>query len=50
MLAVAAIAAAYDPSLVAVADLEALPEEVASLVTDSGAAEAVARGGRRRGG
>ena len=42
MLAVAAIAAAYDPSLVAVADLEALPEEVASLVTDSGAAEAVA--------
>ena len=42
MLAVAAIAAAYDPSLVAVVDLEALPEQVASLVTDSGAAEAVA--------
>ena len=42
MLAVAAIAAAYDPSLVAVADLEALPEAVASLVADYGPAEAVA--------
>ena len=42
MLAVAAIAAAYDPSLVAVADLEALPEAVASLVADYRPAEAVA--------
>ncbi len=42
MLAVAAIAAAYDPSLVAVADLEALPGAVASLAADPGPAEAVA--------
>lgn len=42
MLAVAAIAAAYDPSLAAAADLAALPDAVPSLVADSGAAEAVA--------
>src|ERR1700685_308355 len=37
MLAVAAIAAAYAPSLVASADLAALPGAVASLLADSGA-------------
>jgi glucosamine--fructose-6-phosphate aminotransferase (isomerizing) len=36
MLAVAAIAAAYDPSLVAAADLASLPDEVSSLISDSG--------------
>jgi glutamine---fructose-6-phosphate transaminase (isomerizing) len=36
MLAVAAIAAAYDSSLVAAADLAALPDAVASVVTDFG--------------
>jgi glutamine---fructose-6-phosphate transaminase (isomerizing) len=38
MLAVAAIAAAFDSSLVAAADLAALPDAAASLVADSGAA------------
>jgi glutamine---fructose-6-phosphate transaminase (isomerizing) len=38
MLAVAAIAAAYDSSLVAEADLAALPDAVASLLTDAGPA------------
>ncbi len=42
MVAVAAIAAAYDPSLVTAADLAALPGAVASMVADSAAAEAVA--------
>ena len=42
MLAVAAIAAAYDPALVTATDLAALPEAVAWLLTDSAAAEAVA--------
>lgn len=37
MLAVASIAAAYDSELVPAADLEALPEAVASLLADSGA-------------
>src|SRR6202044_1443090 len=36
MLAVTAIAAAYDSSLVAEADLAALPDAVASLLTGSG--------------
>jgi glutamine---fructose-6-phosphate transaminase (isomerizing) len=35
MLAVAAIAAAYDPSLVPAADLAALPDAVSSLLADS---------------
>src|SRR5262249_56127705 len=35
MLAVAAIAAAYDPTLVPAADLTALPGAVSSLLTDS---------------
>jgi len=35
MLAIAAIAAAYDPDLVTVADLEALPEQVSVLLADS---------------
>jgi glutamine---fructose-6-phosphate transaminase (isomerizing) len=42
MLAVAAIAAAFDPSLVTMADLATLPGAVASLVADPGPAEAVA--------
>ena len=42
MLAMAAIAAACDPSLVSPSRLEDLPGEVASLVADSAAAEAVA--------
>jgi len=42
MLAVAAIAAAFDPSLVTMADLTALPDAVASLVADPSPAEAVA--------
>jgi glutamine---fructose-6-phosphate transaminase (isomerizing) len=42
MLAVAAIAAAFDPSLVTTADLAALPAAVASVVADPGPAEAVA--------
>jgi glucosamine--fructose-6-phosphate aminotransferase (isomerizing) len=42
MLAVAAIAAAFDPSLVTMADLAALPDAVASLVADPSAAEAAA--------
>ena len=42
MLAVAAIAAACDPSLVSVAGLEALPGAVASLVADPAPAEEVA--------
>jgi glucosamine--fructose-6-phosphate aminotransferase (isomerizing) len=42
MLAIAAIAAAYDPSLVTLADLGALPGQVAALVADSTAAEALA--------
>jgi len=43
MLAVAAIAAAYDPSLVNAEDLAALPGAVATMVADPAAAEAVAR-------
>lgn len=35
MLAIAAIAAAYDPALVAIADLEALPDAVSALLADS---------------
>lgn len=35
MLAIAAIAAAYDPALVTVADLEALPDAVSALLADS---------------
>jgi len=46
MLAIAAIAAAYDPALVTVADLEALPDAVSALLADSadgpGAAAALA--------
>jgi glutamine---fructose-6-phosphate transaminase (isomerizing) len=42
MLAVAAIAAAFDSSLVAAADLAALPDAVASIVADSGAGPAAA--------
>jgi glutamine---fructose-6-phosphate transaminase (isomerizing) len=42
MLAVAAIAAAFDASLVTTADLAALPAAVASLVTDPSPAGAVA--------
>ncbi len=42
MLAVAAIAAAYDPSLVAVTDLAALPDAAATVIADYAAAEAVA--------
>ena len=42
MLVVAAIAAACDPSLVTVADLEALPGAVASVVADPAPAEEVA--------
>ena len=42
MLAVAAIAAAYDASLVLADDLKALPGAVAALVADPGPAEAVA--------
>lgn len=42
MLAIAAIAAAYDPSLVASADLAALPDAVAAVVADSGPASTVA--------
>jgi glutamine---fructose-6-phosphate transaminase (isomerizing) len=42
MLAVAAIAAAYDPSLVATADLAALPGGVAAVVADPSAAREVA--------
>jgi len=42
MLAVAAIAAAFDPSLVTMPDLAALPTEAASVVADPGPAEAVA--------
>jgi len=42
MLAAAAIAAAFDPSLVTMADLTALPDAVASLVADPSPAEAVA--------
>jgi glutamine---fructose-6-phosphate transaminase (isomerizing) len=42
MLLVAAIAAAYDPSLDAAADLAALPGAVASVVASPGPAEAVA--------
>jgi len=38
MLAVAAIAGAYDSSLVAAADLAALPDEIASVLADSGTA------------
>jgi glutamine---fructose-6-phosphate transaminase (isomerizing) len=45
MLAVAAIAAAFDSSLVAAADLAALPDAVASLVADSGAAGAAGAAG-----
>ncbi len=44
MLAVAAIAAAYDPALVTAADLETLPAEAASLVAGSGAAGSRAAG------
>jgi glucosamine--fructose-6-phosphate aminotransferase (isomerizing) len=36
MLAIAAIAAAYDPALVTVTDLEALPDAVTELLEDSG--------------
>lgn len=42
MVAVAAIAAAFDPSLVTTEDLAALPGAVASLVADPAPAEAVA--------
>jgi glucosamine--fructose-6-phosphate aminotransferase (isomerizing) len=42
MVAIAAIAAAYDPSLVTPADLDELPGQVAALVADSSAAEALA--------
>ena len=42
MLAVAAIAAACDPSLAAAADLAVLPDAVSSLVSDSGPAGALA--------
>jgi len=43
MLAVVAVAAAYDPSLVTAGDLAALPGTVASMVADRAAAEALAR-------
>jgi glutamine---fructose-6-phosphate transaminase (isomerizing) len=42
MLAVAAIAAAYDPSLVTAADLATLPDAVTWLLANSGSAETVA--------
>jgi len=42
MLAVAAIAAAYDPALVSPADLAPLPEAVASVVAEPGAAQMLA--------
>src|SRR5215469_17730525 len=42
MLAIAAIAAAYDPSLVTLADLDVLPDAVTWLLADSGSAETVA--------
>lgn len=43
MLAIAAIAAAYDSSLVRLPDLAALPGDVSSMVADAAAADAVAR-------
>ncbi len=42
MLAVAAVAAAYDPSLVTAADLATLPDAVAWLLADAGSAETMA--------
>jgi glutamine---fructose-6-phosphate transaminase (isomerizing) len=42
MLAIAAIAAAFDSRLVTVADLAALPGQAAALIADSGAAEPLA--------
>jgi glucosamine--fructose-6-phosphate aminotransferase (isomerizing) len=42
MLAVAAIAAVFDPALVTLDDLRALPDAAASVVADSAGAEAVA--------
>jgi glucosamine--fructose-6-phosphate aminotransferase (isomerizing) len=42
MLAIAAIAAAFDPSLVTLADLDALPGQAAALAADSTAAQTLA--------
>ena len=45
MLAIAAIAAAYDPVLVSPADIEALPSAAAAMLADSGTAGTAGAGG-----